>query len=360
MKKKNNKINNRNLIIQFFCITICIIFILKLINLQIINGKSYRELSGKRNIKVISQTAKRGNIYDKNGILLAGTKIEKNVLLYKIKEDNLLNDKILKLIEILEESNDTIYTTFPINENYLDFENDEKRISFLKENKLDENYSFYDVISYYEKKYNLSNYLNNEKIKIICIRYECSKNGMSSTKGVIVAKNVSDSTYAKILENSVFLNNVFTTNVPVRYYPNENIASHLLGYVAKISSEEYEQEKNNGYNINSYYGKMGIEKSFENYLKGIDGEAICTTTSDGIVTQEQLITQPINGKNLYLTIDYNLQVISDNALKETLLELQKNGYENATAGSVLILDSKTSEVLAMSSYPTFDSNDFIH
>ena len=113
---------------------ISIVFIATLFNLQIINGEEYREKSEKRMLRTQTITAPRGEIYDRNGVILATNKLSYDVILYKVRVDTKKqNDGILRIVKILDENSDKINSTFPVNDSLdgFDFENQVKRSILL-------------------------------------------------------------------------------------------------------------------------------------------------------------------------------------------------------------------------------------
>lgn len=119
-----------------------------------------------------------------------------------------------------------------------------------------------------------------------------------------------------------------------------------------------------GYTQNSNIGKMGIEQSFEKYLKGTDGVNRVEVDSYGTVSSENVATKSVTGQNVTLTIDYRLQKVAEDSLVKVINEIKvgtptMQKHEDACAGSVVVLDTVTGEVLAMVSYPSFDLNSFV-
>ena len=165
-------------------IVISVIFIATLFNLQIVNGENYREQSEKRMLRTKNITAPRGEIYDRNGVILATNKLSYDVELYKVRVSTKeQNDGILRLVEILNENSDKVYSTFPVNDdlNGFNFENEEDEQKWKKEMKLDSNLTFDQVIDKYIEKYELQDYSDNRlnQIKMIEIKYEANLNGYS-------------------------------------------------------------------------------------------------------------------------------------------------------------------------------------
>lgn len=121
--------------------------------------------------------------------------------------------------------------------------------------------------------------------------------------------------------------------------------------------------KIHGYTQNSNIGKMGIEQAYEKYLKGTDGVKRVEVDSYGTPSSESDVTKPITGQNVTLTIDYRLQKVAEESLVKVINEIKTGTatmkkHEDACAGSVVVLDTVTGEVLAMASYPSFEINSF--
>lgn len=350
-------------------IVISVIFIATLFNLQIVNGENYREQSEKRMLRTKNITAPRGEIYDRNGVILATNKLSYDVELYKVRVSTKeQNDGILRLVEILNENSDKVYSTFPVNDdlNGFNFENTEEEQKWKKEMKLDSNLTFDQVIDKYIEKYELQDYSDNRlnQIKMIEIKYEANLNGYSLFNSATIAKDISQKSVAKIGEEKYKIYGISIVSVPKRYYPNGNLLSHTIGYVSKISSTEYEKKKEQGYNVNSVIGKAGIEQSFEKYLRGNDGVIKEETDTLGNVSSQTETTEAKSGDNVTLTIDYRLQKVAEESLLNTINGLQ-NGtlvgkkFSDANAGAVVVLDVDSGEVLASASYPTYDINSLI-
>ena len=374
LKSKLEKImeilENRELVLSIILCIIAIIFVIQLFNIQIINGASYREQAENKIVRTESISASRGEIYDRNGVLLATNKLTYNIEFYRTKVGtDLTNNAIKDLVDILESNGDSVYSTFPINnslDNFSDeyLEDEELKNTFLSKIKLDSSASFNDVIDY-TKLYAIEDFEYEDKIKIIKVKYEANLNGYSLFNSAIIAKNISKNSVAQIEEQKSKLYGFNIVSVPQRYYISDDFACHILGYVSKINTTEYAKLKDGGYTINSMIGKAGVEESMENYLKGIDGVKKVVTDSLGNVTSETVTKEAESGNNVTLTIDYRIQNVVENALKSTLQNLKsgalsKNPIPEAQSGSCVVLDVETGEVLAMSSYPTYNINSFIN
>ena len=312
-------------------------------------------------------TAPRGEIVDRNGVILATNKLSFNVELYKVNvsvEEQ--NESLVKLINILESNNDKIYSSFPINDDMtgFNFENEEDEISWKEEMNFDSKLDFNQIIEKYIERYALEKYDRPTQTKLIMIKYEGNLYGYSLFSSATIAKNISEKSHALIEEDIYELYGVNIVSVPIRYYPNGNFASHILGYVGKISNTEYKEKKDEGYTVNSIVGKSGVELSFEKYLKGEDGENKVETDLRGNTSSKTTTKKATAGNTLTLTIDYRLQKVAEDSLKNAIYKL-KDGtlvgrtIPDADSGAVVVLDVKTGEVLAMVSYPDYDINSLV-
>jgi len=159
-------------------------------------------------------------------------------------------------------------------------------------------------------------------------------------------KTLSNSDEKKIESQLLNIAGIMISDKKARVYPYAEATSHLLGYVRGITSEELEENKDKGYTSNSSIGKSGVEKIFEDKLRGINGAEIYILDSSGNKKKTLAKIDKRNGNDVKLTIDVSLQ----NKIYKQL--------ENDKGLSVAV-NPKTGEILAMVSTPTFDSNDFI-
>ena len=359
-KKSENKL--RYNILMAIVYIIGIILLLQLFNLQIVNGKEYREESNTRLTRETTIKAARGNILDSSGEKLVSTKLVYNVEIYKTKIDNeALNNSLLLLATRLESNGDKYVDNFPITVNPYAFENEETAKTFKTSNKLDEGYDAEACFNYFKEKYKISNENVDEALKIMILRYEIEKDGYSNTKSVELASNISNASLAKINEMSTSFPGISTTSEPTIYYPYGTLASHILGYVGPISEDELKGNEEI-YDQNDVTGKTGIEQIFEKYLRGTDGVKQIDMSVDGIVTDEYVAEEAIAGNDIMLTIDADLQKITEDALANNI-EMMKtgelSGATTASEGAAVVINVKTGEILAMASYPNYEPSLFV-
>lgn len=352
-----------NTLIALVCI-IGVIFIYRLFDLQVVNGASYRAQSEDRLVRESKVVAPRGDIYDRYGKLMVTSDMSYNVQLYYTKIDKKeLNENLLRLANILERNGDNYYDNFPINFNDLTFKKSVDAANTWKKNlKLPETATVEDVIKYFKEKYEITNENIDEVRKIIALRYEIATKGYSSYKPVTLAKNISEASMLEIDEQGSMLKGVNITVAPMRKYLCGDFASHLVGYVGAISSKEYEVRKANGYNQNDIIGKTGIEATFEEFLRGENGVKRIEMNSDGLIVGDTETVESVMGDSVVLTIDMDLQVKAEEVLEKYVKRIQNGGYaetfKDANAGALVVLDTRTSEVLALASYPRYSPEEF--
>lgn len=143
---------------------------------------------------------------------------------------------------------------------------------------------------------------------------------------------------------------------PQRSYPFGSLAGHLLGYVHSIK-EELEQPEYANYGLGDLVGKTGVERSYEQYLRGQNGYRQVEVTANNKPVREMAKVPATAGDKLVLTLDVKLQQTMEKAFDETLANVQK-AHPKAKAGGAVLLDVKTGQVLAMVSRPTLNPDDF--
>lgn len=157
------------------------------------------------------------------------------------------------------------------------------------------------------------------------IRYEISRNGYSNIKPVIISNNISYISANQIKEQSNKFPGTAVVTVPIVTYPYGSLASHILGYVGSISAEEYDANKDK-YGMNDTIGKTGMQYTLEEYLKGQDGVRQVDMSVDGTITEEYISQEAVAGNNVALTIDSNLQKVTEKALAENIKKISNGAY----------------------------------
>lgn len=362
--------DDRNTNLRYNLITILvyivgIVLIVQLFNLQIVNGKEYRETSNTRLSRETVIKAARGSIKDRTGNLLVTTKMRFNIELYKTKiNTTTLNKTILNTIKILENNNDKYINNLPISIEPFKFtiDDEESQVNWKKENDIKEDATpeqcFYEL----KEKYKIEQDNILEAYKIMVVRYEISRNGYSSIRPVTIAKDVSRESAVKLGEQSIYFPGISATNEPMVSYPSGSLASHILGYVGNITETELDGREDT-YGINDVIGKVGIQYVFEEYLRGKDGIKQLDMSVDGTITDEYITQEAVAGSDVILTIDANLQAATEKALANNIKKIAGGGFSkrsDAKAGAAVVMNVKTGEILAMASYPDYEPELFVN
>ena len=337
--------------------------LLKLFDLQIINGESYREQSNTRLTRETKIEAARGLILDSTGNKLASVKMQFNIRMYKTKiENDELNNTILELVNLLQKHKEKFEDSFPITINPFEYTIKGDTLENWKEKyKIDENASAEEAFYKFKEKYEIATDDIEEIRKIISIRYKITTTGYSSTKPIIIAEDVGTNFIAELSEKNSNFPGIDISTETVREYQNKSLASHILGYIGKISEEEYKAKKDT-YENDDIIGKTGIEYVFEKYLKGEDGIKQIDMSVDGNITAEYVSEEAVAGSDIVLTIDSNLQKIAEDALEANINKISSGGFSEryqAEGGSVVVMKVDTGEVLALASYPDFEPQLFV-
>jgi penicillin-binding protein 2 len=212
-----------------------------------------------------------------------------------------------------------------------------------------------------------------EARKILIVRDEVSLQGFKKYMPVTIAKNLKASTILQIEEHEHDLEGVAVTTESVRYYPEGNHASHIIGYMGRITESQREEYVENGYSASDLIGQSGIEASQEELLHGTMGieQILINSTGEKLRSVGDTIKAQ-KGNDIMLTLDIRLQKLAEAALAQNLESVRtgkvfKSRFgdrapnkisPHANVGAVVALDVKTGEPLAIVSLPDFDPNVF--
>lgn len=187
-------------------------------------------------------------------------------------------------------------------------------------------------------------------------------------KSVTISNSVSRDTAFIIMQRSNQLPGISVKQSPCRSYPYNELASSVIGYLSKISTENRDKYELRGYDVSSdLVGVAGIESAFEEQLKGVKGGSTVKVNSVGTATEELFSLESYPGNDVHLTINKDIQYAMEESFKDTLESINgkseySNGrtitYQNATRGAAILVEVKTGRILGMVSYPSFDPNEF--
>ena len=178
---------------------------------------------------------------------------------------------------------------------------------------------------------------------------------------IMLKNNLDIQLVTRIEEQRRYMPEVMLTVQTIRNYPYHELAVHALGYVGEVSEYEIERNLFKDVTQGSIVGKEGLEKSYDKYLRGVDGAFMEEVDVGGNVVKHYDSIQPVQGKSLKLTLDYELQAELEKFTDKHLAYLRNSGIApGARAAAVVALDPRTGAVRAMVSRPGYDPNWFVH
>lgn len=360
----NSVESSKLLILALILVLLGSVMIYRIFNLQIVNGAQALEDFTLKIQKERSIPSTRGNIYDRNGKILAHNELAYNVTIEDVYEsgtgkNQALNETLLQIIRIIEKCGDKIAGDFNIildeNGNYaytvsdtrlrrfradIYGEADPGDMSYEQETATAEEmmaylagYSRYgvgksaDPLNPRDSFVMGEGYTKEEILKIVTLRYAMSANSFQKFIPTNIATDVNEQTVATILENLQELPGVAIQEDTIRVYEDSIYFAHLLGYTGKIDKEDLENLNANiassagykdEYTLNDVVGKTGIEESMESYLRGVNGKETIYVDNMGKVIDTTDRVESLAGNDLYLTIDHDLQVATYNILEQKL------------------------------------------
>lgn len=376
IKKLIKKIQlKRTTVVILVFIAMAFILIRQIFELQIIQGENYISEFENRITKTRVLKSTRGNIYDRNGEMVAS-----NILSYSLtfedngsyettREKNLtLNGVAYRVLQILSENGDSLSGDFHIvldeNGNYAfdvgegftlsRFKADiyghpliddltKEQASATAEDMM--NYltgsDGFSIVLYGEDayapeelaQYGLPKELSKQEIlDIASMRYKLNTNSFQKYMAVTIATNVSESTVAAVMENQSQLQGIDVIEDSVRQYIDDESMGPVLGYTGQASAEELEtlKEENPDYSNDAVIGKAGIEQHMEQFLHGTDGQETVTVDNLGKVLKidENTIVPPVAGDDVYLSIDSDWQSAIYQILKQRVAGVLLTRIEN--------------------------------
>ena len=367
-----NKFTKLKIFLIFLVFVGCIYGIcVRLYNYQIVEHEEIYESSLRKTMVTYTQKASRGTLYDRNGVPLVSNEIGFQIAFdYYFWEKDRQNEVILQLCALMADTghafNDTLpitlsapyaFTSADMNNKYYS-----QLMSYVSEQKgWDDNLNAHEIMNKLIEKYDVADsYTSAEKRTIVGVRYDMEHQGFSSYSPYIFADEVPIETVSKISEASMFFPGVTINEVETRSYRTIH-AAHILGRVGKIWKEEWDDYKEKGYSMSDIVGKDGAEKAFEEYLRPIDGTFGLETDIDGFSSSVTTLDEPQPGKDVYLTIDIEMQAVAEKALVEVTEQIKekskynKNGAgHDAAGGACVVIDIDSGEILALASSPTYN------
>lgn len=322
--------------------------IIRFYSLQIIGYDVYEEQVRASVERIVELPTIRGLIFDRYGRPLAVNK-PTHTLQYdqKVKlKDNDLNALLLEVIQVIETEGGSLVNNVPISlTEPFKFTSDTKGISrFIYtipyQNEVHRRelltYTAPELMSYLKQRFKISSkYSEEEARKIIALRSEIYAYSFKQYQLVQLAEGLSDEAVTLFEEQYKRFPGMSIEIAAVRYYPEGEITSNIIGYTRRITEAQYKEMKDLGYNETDSVGQMGIEKSMEQDLKGEKGKEIVEIDNMGKRVSTIMRELPVQGNDVFLTIDLELQKATYNSiekrLSEALIERLKGESRNAKA-----------------------------
>ena len=387
MKKRGGENFNRKSSEQLRIIMIAgifailmLVFAFKLLELQVSQNKYYSGLVADKNYRDEIIETSRGEIYDRNGVVLASNKKINNVRINRSKlSSSDPNTSLLKFIRLCDKYNIELSDSLPVTDSYpydldkdyiFDARTERQFNSFLKNNELtkDDVYEkgFYNILC---KKYSVDEDNAKDPIyrKLVGLRYDMEVNDFSYASPYVVLTDVDEQTVALISEHIHEMHGIEISFSDKRYYNLGSFGAQMLGRVGRMSADETEEYVYKlGYSYDAVVGKDGVEKAFEKYLHGVNGKAQLEIDEENNVVGREIKQAPKDGYSVRLTIDSRLQKAAENALTEQIQAARSYGQstqtkydgEDCNAGSVVVMNPNNGEILVCASMPGYDINSF--
>lgn len=346
------------------------IILARIFTLQVVNGKSYQEnFSLKIQMKQPINAA-RGNIYDKNGKLLAYNELAYSISINdsttysSTKEKNkAVNAELAEILTVLKNNGETLNNDFKIDrkkDGTYSFnvsgsslnrfradvfgKSSADDLEYDKDTGIDEaNATAEQIMEYLMGKDNFGispKYDGDLAYRIVVVRYAMLGNRFARYKEVKIATDVSDKTVAYVNEHMDTLSGISVNEDMIRKYNYSEYFSSIIGYTGPISESEYTalHKKNKDYTQNDTVGKAGLEQYYETYLRGKNGEQKFYIDNVGRISEIISSTDSVAGDDLYLSIDADLQKATYLALQNEIAAIV---YSNIKSGEIPINDVYT-------------------
>lgn len=360
-------------------IFVCLAFVLfyRLFSLQIIHGQEYLENFELSIQKERTLAATRGNIYDRDGNLLAYNELAYSVTIEDVyksgsSKNKNLNATIYKAIQYVEANGDSVIDNFEIgldeNDEYYFKIEDKALLRFLADvygrktiddlKYEEESATAQEVIDRLcsRSRYGIGDYTDpndsstfqpgmgytkEEVLKLVTIRYAMSANGYQKYIATTIATDVSPETVAMIMENKDTMDGIDIMEDTIRKYVNSVYFSQIIGYTGRISTTELADLKleDDSYTMNDSVGKDGIEQYMELDLQGTKGSETVYVDNMGKVINTSDVVKPSAGNDVYLTIRSDLQIATYKLLEQKIAGILVANIRNtkATSGSTITI-----------------------
>ena len=318
--------------------------------------------------------AARGELLDRNGNVMVGNRASYDLVFnnFVLTNSDDPNGHLLRLVKMAKQLGVDYIENFPVTETRpYEYTLAEQSASwqgyfqdYLWELDIDSDISASRLMEELRRMYKIpEDWSDADARAVIGLRYELKlRTDITNLSSYVFLEDVPDDILNAILELNVpGLDAAATTKR--EYYTT--YAAHILGTYSKMNAEEWEVYKEKGYKMDDKIGKSGLEKAFEEYLHGTDGRLAKVVDKDGNIISQYYVVEPVAGHNVETSIDLNLQMVAEEAMKQVHDSLvASNGTDGAGDGAdvegmaCVVMDTRTGEVLACASYPTYNPATF--
>lgn len=378
-------LKSRNNILIAVYVAVLVFFTGRMLQMQLIQGDDYESQIYKGTVKAQTVPAARGEILDRYGNPIAMNRVSLNIVLDKaFLPAGQQNQTILELISLLEQSGEEWLDDLPVSRSTpYTFEGTDEKIAALKKfTGVNEYADAQEVMHWLIERFDLDpptqkeleqlkegetpppTYTAQEQRYLVGVLYTMERKGYNLSAPYTFAEDISVRTATIISEERITSPGVTVEQSTKRYYPCGSMAAHIVGITGSIWPEDIERLEKEGkaYALDDIIGKSGLEKLYEDDLRGADGERLVYVNENGEVTASETSVEPRAGNNILLTIDSRLQQVAEQALMDQIFYLNRTAPEGkgkeANAGAVCAIDIRTGEVLVLASYPSYDINTY--
>ncbi len=332
-----------------------------LADMQIVKGEQYAAQAQSTSSLERTLKAARGEMVDCNGTPLVVNEICYDVIFekaYMPKGEE--NEIILRLFALFEEEGQEWIDNLPITSEapFVFLEGRESDIQRLREDMgLQSWATVANVLDEMAERYGLEDYSPQTRRMLAGVRYEMERQGYSVNVSYTFAADVSKTMITKISERNSQFPGVREKESTTRHYLSGDLAPWVIGQIGPLYREEYEEYRKLGYQMNDVIGKDGVERAFEQELRGQDGKQLIYM-ENGIVVDIQDEQETIPGHTIQLTLDMDLQRAVQDALEEQVLYLREHAEptrgQEARGAVAVVIEVKTGAVKALGNYPSYD------
>lgn len=381
--KNSGKFNFRLLPLYIIYIAAAVFLIVKLVNVQITGADRYTQAMSPKYEREVKITPVRGEIYDRNGVLLVKNEQTKSLVLDYAslpKDNGEKNEALAGTVAVMRSCGYEPETLMPVIGTYPHMEYDEEALQtstaknrmykFLLYHNIKSDVGCLDLYEELLKEFELLDkdgehiYDTATEDMIIRIRYSLDCTDFSALNPYKLVSDTDDKLITAALESGC--KGIEIVNDYTRVHTMPAVGSNIIGRTGKIPANKVDDYLARGYSYNAVVGLDGVEAAFEDILRGEDGITVYTEDGYGNIIDSYVKKEAVPGKNIYLTIDIGLQETAEKALEDQINRVvyaakasgATDSGEKADSGALTVFSAKTGQVLALASYPTYDLSTF--